>query len=238
MSALIWDAIGEHIYEMGVDHGVLYQVDPTTGKYTSGVAWNGLTQVSEKPSGAEAQKKWADNINYATIYTAEEFAATVEAFTYPDEFEQNDGSATLTTGVTIGQQPRKPFGMSYRTNVGNDVAGDSLGYKLHLIYGCRAAPSEKGYQTINDNPEIITFSWELSTTPVPVAGHNPTANLIIDSRDFVTEDQLAKLALLEEVLYGRDAVTGTGAVTALDPYLPMPDEVYTILTTGQIPNAA
>ncbi len=235
MSALIWDAIGEHFYEIGVDHGVLYQVNSTTGKYENGVAWNGLTQVTEKPSGAEAQKKWADNLNYLTLYTAEQFDATVEAFTYPDEFEQNDGSATLITGVTIGQQPRKPFGMAYRTKMGNDVAGDALGYKLHLLYGCRAAPSEKGYQTINDNPDIVQFSWELSTTPVPVTGHAPTASLTIDSTDFTTEDQLAKLALLEEVLFGRDATSGTGAVTALVPRLPLPDEVYTILSTGQIP---
>lgn len=236
MAALVWDAIGEHLYEIGVDQGVLYQIN-SSGKYVDGVAWNGLTNVTEKPSGAEAQKKWADNINYLTLYTAEEYAATIEAFTYPDEFEQNNGEATLITGAVIGQQPRKPFGFVYRTKIGNDVDGNQHGYKLHLVYNCRAAPSERPYGTINDNPDIVQFSWEVSTTPVPVSGHEPTAVVHLDSRDF-TGEYANNLKALETVLFGRDATTGTGAVDALTPRLPLPDEVFTILSTGQIPAAA
>lgn len=219
MAKLVWDATGEHRYETGVDHGVLYQVD-ASGKYVNGVAWNGLTSVSESPSGAEAQKQYADNMNYLTLYSAEEFGATVEAFTYPDEFEQNDGSATPVAGVRVGQQPRKSFGMSYRTKVGNDVAGDDYGYKLHLLYGCRAAPSERGYSTINDSPEAITFSWELSTTPVQVTGYEPTSQLTIVSTDFADETAKAKLTALENILYGTESA---------EPRLPLPDEVISIL---------
>lgn len=234
MSALVWDAAGEHFYESGVDHGVLYPV-ASNGTYPLGVAWNGLTNVNENPSGADANKQWADNINYLTLYGAEEFGATIEAFTYPDEFEECDGSAVLVPGVHVGQQPRRGFGLAYRTKVGNDTVGQDFGYKLHLIYGCRAAPSERGYETLNDSPEAITFSWELSTTPVQVAGHNPTASLVIDSRDFTTEAAKAKLKDFEAVLFGRDsqeASEGQEAVTALEPRLPLPNEVKTLLTVA------
>lgn len=225
MPKLVWDAIGEHRYETGVDHGVLYQVT-AAGKYSGGVAWNGLTSVSESPSGAEAQKQYADNMNYLTLYSAEEFGATIEAFTYPDEFEQNDGSATPTKGMRIGQQPRKSFGLCYRTKIGNDVAGDDFGYKLHLIYGCRASPSERGYSTINDSPEAITFSWELSTTPVPVTGYEPTSQITIPSTDFVEQADKAKLTLLEDVLFGTE---GKGQETGTVPTLPLPEVVEKIL---------
>ena len=227
MAKLVWDAVGEHIYETGVDHGVLYQVNQS-GNYVDGVAWNGLTNISESPSGAEPQKQYADNMNYLTLYSAEEFGLTIEAFTYPEEFEQNDGSATPVAGVTVGQQSRKPFGLCYRTKVGNDVAGDDLGYKLHLAYGCRAAPSERGYATINDSPEAITFSWEVSTTPVQIAGFEPSALIVIDSTKFVETADKAKLTALETILYGADAASGaTGNGVA--PRLPLPMEVLTTL---------
>lgn len=222
MSKLVWDAIGEHYFETGVDHGVLYPV-ANDGTYPKGYAWNGLTSISENPSGADANKQWADNINYLTIYGAEEFGATIEAFTYPDQFEECDGSAELVKGVHIGQQTRRGFGMSYRTKIGNDTVGQDLGYKLHLIYGGRAAPSERGYETINDSPEPITFSWELTTTPVSVTGHNPTASLEIDSRDFTTEAAKAKLQAFEGILYGTEET---------EPRLPLPDEVKTLLTVA------
>ena len=225
MSKLVWDAIGEHRYETGVDHGVLYQVTQA-GKYSNGVAWNGLTSVSESPSGAEAQKQYADNMNYLTLYSAEEFGATIEAFTYPDEFEQNDGSASPATGLRVGQQTRKSFGLVYRTKIGNDVAGDDLGYKLHLIYGCRAAPSERGYSTINDSPEAITFSWEISTTPVQITNYEPTSQLTIVSTDFEGQDALTKLTLLENVLFGTN---GEGQAEGTVPTLPLPDVVIKIL---------
>ncbi len=225
MAKIIWDAVGEHRYETGVDHGVLYQVD-ASGNYVDGVAWNGLTNVSESPSGAEAQKQYADNMNYLTLYSAEEFGATVEAFTYPDEFEQNDGSASPVPGLNIGQQPRKSFGMVYRTKVGNDIAGDDYGYKLHLLYGCRASPSERGYATINDSPEAITFSWELTTTPVQITGYEPSAQLVIDSTKF-TEETKPRLTELENILFGTDSE---------EPRLPLPNEVIQKLsgtgTTG------
>ena len=181
MPALVWDQVGERFYETGVDHGVLYKPD-ATGVYTSGVAWNGLTSVSETPSGAEANAQYADNIKYLNLISAEEFGATLEAFTYPEEFAEYDGLVVPAPGVVVGQQPRKMFGLSYRTRVGNDVEGDEHGYKLHLVYGCIASPSEKAYNTINDSPEAITFSWELSTTPVPVTGHKPTSLIVVDSR--------------------------------------------------------
>lgn len=219
MAKLVWDKIGEHRYETGVDHGVLYQID-ADGKYDNGVAWNGLTNASESPSGAEAQKQYADNINYLTLYSAEEFGLNIEAFTYPDEFEQNDGSATPVAGLSVGQQPRKGFGLSYRTKVGNDVAGDDFGYKLHLVYGCRAAPSERGYATINDSPEAITFSWEISTTPVQIEGYEPSSLLVIDSTKFTEDTAKANLKKLEDILYGSDDK---------EPRLPLPDEVIAIL---------
>ena len=213
--ALVWDAVGERDYETGVDHGVLYLRDKT-GAYTKGVAWNGLTAVSEAPSGAESNPQYADNIKYLNLVSAEEFSATIEAFTYPDEFEECDGSATLATGVSIGQQNRKIFGFSYRTKIGNDVAGQDLGYKIHLVYGCLAAPSERGYQTVNDSPEALTFSWEVSTTPVPVTGFKPTATVTINSR---TTDP-AKLKALEDLLYGAEAAEAT---------LPMPDAIAALI---------
>lgn len=224
MAKIVWDAIGEHLYETGVDHGVLYQVNDQ-GAYVGGVAWNGLTNISESPSGAEPQKLYADNMNYLTMYSAEEFGLTIEAYTYPEEFEQNDGSASPVDGVTVGQQSRKPFGLCYRTKVGNDVKGDDFGYKLHLVYGCRAAPSERGYATINDSPEAISFSWEVSTTPVQIAGFEPSALLVIDSTKFTSEADKAKLTTLENLLYGTEA-SGNNEGTA--PTLPLP---ITVLTT-------
>lgn len=227
MPRLVWDALGEHFFETGVDHCVLYPVS-SSGTYPTGVAWNGITSISESPSGADANKQWADNLNYLTLYGAEEFGATIEAFTYPEEFEACDGSARLVKGVTIGQQTRTGFGLSYRTKVGNDVSGQDLAYKIHLVYGCRAAPSDRGYETINDSPEAITFSWELTTTPVSVTGHNPTACLTIDSRDFTTEAEVAKLNAFLDTLYGKDGTSGNGT----DARLPLPDEVKTLLTVG------
>lgn len=213
MSALVWDQSSERLYETGVDRGVLYPV--TNNAYGTGVAWNGLTAVNESPSGAEPSDIYADNIKYLTLRSAETFGATIEAYTYPDEFAECDGSAEVATGVTIGQQTRKSFGLCYRTLVGNDTDGQDHGYKLHLIYGCTASPSEKSYQTVNDSPEAITFSWEVSTTPVNVEGHKPTAQLIVDS----TKVDAAKLATLEAQLYG-------GAES--DPKLPTPAEVIAI----------
>ena len=209
---LVWDAIGERFYEYGVDHGVLYIPDPVTGAYDDGFAWNGLTTVTESPSGAEASPQYADNIKYLNLISVEEFGATLEAFTYPDEFGQCDGSASPEPGIVVGQQGRKMFGLSFRTRKGNDVEGTDFGYKLHLVYGCQAAPSEKAYATINDSPEAITFSWELTTTPVPVTDLKPTALLVIDS----TEVDADALAALETELYG-DAGN--------DARLPLPDEV-------------
>ena len=218
MSKIVWDATGEKLFETGVDRGVLYLRDEQ-GAYANGVAWNGLTAVNESPSGAEPNNLWADNIKYLALVGAEEFGLSVEAYTYPKEFAECDGSAELTTGVTIGQQSRKTFGFCYRTLLGNDVDGDSHGYKLHLVYGCLASPSEKGYQTKNDNPEAITFSWDITTTPVNVTGFKPTACLIVDSTKVAAE----KLAALEAILYGSDS----GSSTA--PKLPLPDEVKTTL---------
>jgi hypothetical protein len=217
MAKIVWDKTGERFYETGVKNGVLYVKDKDA--YGTGVAWNGLTAVTESPSGAEASPLYADDIKYLNLISAEEFGATIEAYTYPDEFMECDGSAALVEGAYIGQQPRKTFGLCYRTTLGNDVANDSYGYKLHLIYGALAAPSEKAYATINDSPEAITFSWEVSTTPVPVTGHKPTASLIIDSTKVGAE----KMAALEAVLYGGESA---------EARLPLPDEVKTILTTA------
>lgn len=225
MSRLVWDKTGERFYETGVDRGVLYPVQEG-GLYTKGVAWNGLTAVTESPSGAEATAIWADNIKYLSLMSAEEFGATVEAYTYPDEFAECDGSASLVQGVSIGQQNRKPFGLCYRTLIGNDVDSNDHGYKLHLIYGCQASPSEKGYATVNDSPEAITFSWEISTTPVNVTGFKPTACITIDS----TKCDATCLAKLEEILYGKDAGEVPESDPAVEPRLPLPDEVKTIMT--------
>lgn len=217
MAKLVWDKSGEHYYETGVDHGVLYVRN--AGVYNKGVAWNGLTAVTESPSGAESNPLYADNIKYLNLISAEEFGATIEAYTYPKEFEACDGTAELAEGVLIGQQTRSTFGLCYRTRVGNDVDGDSLGYKLHIIYGCLASPSEKNYQTVNDSPEAISFSWEISTTPVDVNGKQPTASLTIDSR---TADP-TKLATLEAKLYGSENE---------EPTLPLPDEIATMFAAG------
>lgn len=218
MPKLTWDNTGERIFETGVKQGVLYPIQ-SDGKYTKGVAWNGLTAVTESPSGAEATALYADDIKYLNLLSNEEFGATIEAYTYPDEFAECDGSAELATGVMIGQQKRKIFGLCYRTTIGNDVEGNDYGYKLHLVYGCLAAPSEKGYSTINDNPDAITFSWEVSTTPVNVEGFKPTSQITIDS----TKADPTKLAALEAVLYG-------GAET--EAKLPLPDEVATLMSAG------
>ena len=218
MAKLTWDNTGERIFETGVKQGVLYPIQ-SDGKYTKGVAWNGLTTVTESPSGAEATALYADDIKYLNLLSNEEFGATIEAYTYPDEFAECDGSAELATGVMIGQQKRKIFGLCYRTTIGNDVEGNDYGYKLHLVYGCLAAPSEKGYSTINDNPDAITFSWEVTTTPVNVEGFKPTSQITIDS----TKADPTKLAALEAVLYG-------GAET--EAKLPLPDEVATLMSAG------
>ena len=223
MSKLVWDKTGDRYYETGVKNGVLYPIQPN-GTYSKGVAWNGLTAVTESPSGAENTPLYADDIKYLNLVSAEEFGATVEAYTYPDEFAECDGSASIADGVMIGQQARKIFGMSYKTTVGNDVDGNSHGYKLHLIYGATASPSEKAYATINDSPEAITFSWEIATTPVNVTGFKPTASLVIDS----TKANPTKLASLEEILYGKDP-TGEGLSDGVDPRLPLPDEIATIM---------
>jgi len=220
---LVWDKTGEHFYETGVDHGVLYPIQ-ADGTYNKGVAWNGLSSVTESPSGAEATAIWADNIKYLNLRSAEEFGATIEAYTYPEEYAECDGSAEIATGVVIGQQNRKLFGLCYRTIVGNDVESNNHGYKLHLLYGCQAAPSEKAYSTVNDSPEAITLSWEISTTPINVPGFKPTANVIIDS----TKVDKAKLAALEEILYGKDPTTEGGS-DGVDPRLPLPDEIIKLL---------
>ena len=223
MSRIVWDQSGERLYETGVDHGVLFPVE--NNAYTKGVAWNGLTQVTESPSGAEATALYADNIKYLSLMSAEDFGATVEAYTYPDEFAECDGSAALSTGVMIGQQERKAFGLAYRTKVGNDQ-NDNLGYKIHLIYGAKASPSERSYSTVNDSPEAITFSWELTTTPINVNGHKPTALLTIDSTK-VDKDKLKKF---EDILYGTGAPTTGGEAT--EPRLPLPNEILTIFAAG------
>lgn len=215
MSKLVWDATGTREYETGVKNGVLY-VQSENGTYDTGVAWNGLISVTESPSGAEATPLYADDIKYLELYSAEEFGATIECYTYPEEFEACDGSVEISTGVIIGQQNRSSFGLCYRTTLGNDVKGNEYGYKLHLIYGCKAAPSEKAYSTINDSPEAITFSYEITTTPVQVSGYKPTASLIIDSTKITPE----KLALIESKLYGD---------TSTEASLPTPDEILEII---------
>ena len=224
---LVWDKTGEHYYETGIKNGVLYPMS-ASGTYPKGVAWNGLTAITESPSGAEATALYADDIKYLNLMSNEEFGATVEAYTYPDEFAECDGSASLTEGVYIGQQARKTFGLCYRTTLGNDAKGNDYGYKLHIIYGAMASPSEKAYSTINDSPDAITFSWELSTTPVAVANFKPTASLTIDS----TKVDAQKLAQLEEILYGKDGTGEDNSVGAVDPRLPLPDEIATLMKTS------
>ena len=223
MSRLTWDNTGERYYETGVKQGVLYPIQ-SDGKYSLGVAWNGLTAVTESPSGAEATALYADDIKYLNLISTEEFGATIEAYTYPDEFAECDGSASLADGIMLGQQKRKTFGLCYKTTVGNDVDGNDYGYKLHLIYGCLAAPSEKAYATINDSPEAITFSWEVSTTPVNVAGFKPTSQITIDSTK-IAEGKKAKLTELEDILYGKNGTGDNGETGATTARLPLPDEI-------------
>ena len=220
MARLVWDQTGQKTYETGVKQGVLYP-QGEGGAYPKGYAWNGLTGVTESPSGAESNPLYADDIKYLNLISAEEFGATIEAYTYPDEFAECDGSAEIAPGVTIGQQARKTFGMAYKTTFGNDVDGNEHGYKLHLIYGALATPSEKAYATINDRPEAITFSWEVTTTPVAVEGFKPTASLTIDS----TKVDKDKLTALEDILYGKDTV---------EARLPLPNEVATLMKTGVV----
>ena len=220
MAKLVWDKTGDRLYETGVKNGVLYI--PTSGVYSKGVAWNGLTAVTESPSGAEATALYADDIKYLSLMSTEEFGATIEAYTYPDEFAACDGSAELADGVMIGQQKRSTFGLCYKTTIGNDTEGNDHGYKLHIIYGALAKPSERAYATINDSPEAITFSWEITTTPVNVTGAKPTASLVIDS----TKADPSKLAALEDILYGKDGEPGN------EPRLPLPDEIKTLMTAA------
>lgn len=221
---LAWDQAGERLYETGVDRGVLYIPD-VNGDFIDGVVWNGLTSVSESPTGADTNPQYADNIKYLNLVAKEEFEATIEAFTYPDEFAQFDGSVELQPGMHIGQQNRTPFGLCYRSLIGDDLQGTDLGYKLHIVYNALAAPTEKSYETVNESPEAITFSWELTTTPVAVTGHNPTASVVVNS----TKVDAADLAALETILYGDDDEAG-GGVSPVDPRLPLPDEISTLLT--------
>ena len=215
MSKLVWDSTGDRLYETGVKNGVLYPIDEV-GTYSKGVAWNGLTAVTESPSGAESNPLYADDIKYLDLRSVEEFGGTIEAYMYPDEFAECDGSAELAAGVKIGQQKRKVFGLCYRTTLGNDVKGDDYGYKLHIVYGAVASPSERGYTTMNYSPEAITMSWEFTTTPVSAKGFRPTAHLEIDS----TKANAEKLTALEAILYGADET---------EARLPLPDEIATLM---------
>lgn len=216
MAKLVWDKTGERFYETGVKNCVLY-VQNEAGAYPKGVAWNGITAITESPSGAETTPLYADDIKYLNLVSNEEFGATIEAYTYPDEFAECDGTAELVKGIKLGQQPRKQFGLCYKTTLGNDVSKNDFGYKLHLVYGCSAAPSEKAYATINDSPEAITFSWEVSTTPVTVNGFKPTAHIEIDS----TKVNSSELTKLEDKLFGSASEEAT---------LPLPDEIKTLMS--------
>ena len=221
MAKLKWDETGKRLYETGTKMGVLYPQNED-GTYPKGVAWNGLMSVTESPSGAEASALYADDAKYLELYSNEEFGFTIGAYTYPDEFAECDGSAELAPGVGIGQQPRKAFGLSYRTIIGNDTKGSDYGYKLHLVYGAKASPSERSYASVNDSPEALELSWECTPTPVPVTGHKPSAHIEIDS----TKIDGKKLTKIEEMLYGKDGETGTET----EPKLPLPDEIIQILT--------
>ena len=214
MTKIVWDEVGSRLFETGVKNGVLY-VQNDEGGYDAGVPWNGLTAITESPSGAEETPLYADDIKYVVFYSAEEFGATIEAYTYPEEFEQCDGSASLAEGVIVGQQARKSFGLVYKTSVGNDIQGQDFGYKLHIIYGAKAAPSEKAYATVNDSPEAITFSWEVSTVQVNVEGFKPTSTVTIDS----TRCDAEKLTQLENKLFGTEDE---------EPTLLLPDEIKAI----------
>lgn len=220
MAKLKWDETGKRLYETGTKMGVLYPQNED-GSYPKGVAWNGLMSVTESPSGAEASALYADDAKYLELYSNEEFGFTIGAYTYPDEFAECDGSAELAKGVNIGQQPRKAFGLSYRTIIGNDTKGSDYGYKLHLVYGAKASPSERSYASVNDSPEALELSWECTTTPVAVKGHKPSAHIEIDS----TKIDAGKLAKIEDILYGKD-----GGEPATDARLPLPDEIIQILT--------
>lgn len=226
MAKIVWDQAGEHLYETGVDHGVLYP-QALDGTYEKGVAWNGLTGVTESPSGAEATALYADNIKYLNLISAEDYGITIEAYTYPEEFEECDGSKEPIKGLKIAQQVRKGFGFCYRTLQGNDVVGNDYGYKIHIVYGAKAAPSERSYETVNDSPDAITLSWEVNTTPVAFTGeetaklYKPTAHVEIESSAFTTEQAKAKLTALEAILYGTDQA---------EPRLPLPDELITLLS--------
>ena len=229
MAKLVWDDTGKHFYETGVDHGVLYTLD-TNKEYKNAEVWNGLTSVTASPSGAEETKLWADNINYASLRSAESFGGTIEAYTYPDDFAECDGTAELVSGAYIGQQPRATFGLAYRTLIGNEVDLNDHGYKLHLVWGCSCSPSQKQYSSVNDSPEAITFSWEFTTTPVPVTGFKPTSEMTIDSRYVDSEALIA----LEAQLFGVNAVEAdveneVEAVAEVEPWLPLPDTVISIL---------
>lgn len=224
MSKLVWDQTGEREYETGVKNGVLYP-QGEGGTYPKGVAWNGLISVTESPSGAEATALYADDIKYLNLMSNEEFGATIEAYMSPEEFDQCDGTASLATGVSIGQQKRKTFGMAYKTTIGNDVDGNDYGYKIHLIYGALAAPSEKAYSSINDSPEAMTLSWEVSTTPVTVNGFKPTATVVIDS----TKVDKKKLTALEDILFGTESK---------EARLPLPDEIVSIVGTTSEPGGS
>lgn len=232
---MVWDADSTRTYETGVDHGALYLKDQT-GAYGDGVPWNGLISVTESPSGAESNPLYADNMKYLNLRSAEEFGCTIEAYSYPPEFMQCDGTAELVKGVMLGQQSRKPFGFSYRSKIGNDTDGEDHGYKLHLLYGCDANPSERAYSTVNDSPDAITFSWEVSTTPVNVPGFKPTSLITVDSRKV----DPAKLKALEDILYGTDTTAtfltegedDDSTTTAVKPRLPLPDEIATLFAEG------
>lgn len=215
MAKLIWDDLGQKLYETGVSNAVLYLQDDT-GAYNKGVAWNGLTKVTESPSGAEATPLYADNVKYLNLMSTEEFGGTIEAYTYPDEFLKCDGGAEISKGIIAGQQVRKQFGLCYKTIIGNDVKGNDYGYKLHIVYGCLASPSSKDYQTINDSPEAISLSWEFKSTPVPVTDQKPTATLVIDS----TKVNETTLTAIEEVLYGTDTIEAS---------LPLPDDIIALV---------
>ena len=224
MPKLIWDQVGTRYYETGVDHGVLY-LPNDSGKYVKGVAWNGLTAVNQQPEGGEDNPQYADNIEYLNLMSAEKFKATIEAFTYPIEFEECDGSRRIAKGITVGQQNRKPFGFSYRTIIGNDTQGNDLGYKIHLVYGAKAAPTEKGYTTVNDSPEAINFSWSVAASPVAVPGLRPTAIISIDSRT----TSKAGMQAIEDALYGSDQK---------EPNLPLPEDILKMLEgTGDLLDA-
>lgn len=229
MAKLQWDVVGERLYETGVDKAVLYLYNTSKKEYDKAVAWSGVTSVSESPSGGETTTLWADNTKYLNMISAEEFGFSLEAYMYPDEFAECDGSAEVAPGMSAGQQSRNTFGFSYRTKIGSDTEGDAKGYKLHIIYGCVASPSQKQYSTVNDSPEAISFSWEVKTTPVTVGTINgkeykATSTIVIDSTKFTTEDAKAKLAALEDVLYG---------TTDKEASLPTPGEIYAILTGTQ-----